>query len=189
MPRALLTEEERRERRRLKAKRWRSKNPGYKSKQHALAKRKYREDGKAKDRMRRHKLLLVDLFGGVCQCCGESFHYSCMDFHHKNPDSKNGQVKIDRGWKTLANEAAKCVLLCANCHRLYHYFERNPECETIKTFVHLDNLRLLQQGCLPSPSLQELLEAENRLVDIMPPNRRNNKSTAATETKEHVTNA
>lgn len=189
MVRILLTEEEHRERRRLKAKRWRDMNPGYKSPQHALAKRKYREAGKARDRMRRHKLLLVDLFGGACQCCGGSFHYSCMDFHHKNREDKERQVKIDRGWKTLAVEAAKCVMLCAHCHRLYHYFERNPDCDTVKSFEHLGKLRLLRQEGLSGPDLATLLAAESRLPRDSKTFSIRQTTTTTSESQENVTDA
>lgn len=166
MPKPRLSDEERKERLKLKARRWRANNPGYKSSQWAEAKRKYRESGKAKDRMRRHKMLLVDLFGGACQCCNEVYHYSAMDFHHVDKGSKERQVQPDRSWQTLVREASKCILLCANCHRVYHYYGRNLDCNTIQSFPHTEKLAKIYSGELHGPELEALLEAEIKLKEI-----------------------
>ena len=40
-------------------------------------------------------------------------------------------------WETVLKELVKTELLCANCHRVHHYRERNPECETLTTFTNL----------------------------------------------------
>lgn len=153
MPRKRLTEEERKERRREKARNFRAKNPGY----GACYKTKYRQSGKAKARLRLQKSLLVEAFGGKCQCCGGAFHHAEFDFHHLDKHAKERPLQPDRSWETLVTEAAKCVMLCANCHRLYHYFERNPECETILSTMHLSALRSLRAGLIRGPSLTALL--------------------------------
>ena len=47
-----------------------------------------------------------------------------LDFHHLDPSSKEHSVSYmlsrNRSLKDLLGEAEKCVVLCANCHRLYH---------------------------------------------------------------------
>ena len=154
MPRKRLTESERAERRREKARAFRARNPGY----GAVYKTRYRQLGKAKARLRLQKSLLVEAFGGKCQCCGEAFHHSEFDFHHVDKETKERPLQPDRGWETLVTEAAKCVMLCANCHRLYHYYERNVECETILNSRHLSALKLLHAGLIRGPSLMELLK-------------------------------
>jgi hypothetical protein len=56
-----------------------------------------------------------------CIVCGEDEN-CCIDFHHTNPEEKLGRVpRMARGnrQKFLA-EVAKCVCLCANCHRKVH---------------------------------------------------------------------
>jgi ribosomal protein L30E len=66
---------------------------------------------------------LVEYKGGKCEMCGYDKCVAAMDFHHKNPEEKdfglsqNGHTK---GWESLKNEADKCLLLCANCHRELH---------------------------------------------------------------------
>lgn len=58
-----------------------------------------------------------------CAKCGENRLY-VLDFHHIDPSTKDGTItrmstkySLDR----LQNEIDKCVVLCANCHREFHY--------------------------------------------------------------------
>ena len=56
-----------------------------------------------------------------CFRCGECDPVA-LDFHHRNGEEKSfqigrsGNLNID----TLIAEIAKCVVLCANCHRKLH---------------------------------------------------------------------
>jgi hypothetical protein len=51
-----------------------------------------------------------------------------LDFHHKNPKTKKDKVSrlVDCAFnKTIILvEIRKCVVLCANCHRKFHYKKR-----------------------------------------------------------------
>ena len=59
----------------------------------------------------------------VCKLCGEK-DSRCLDFHHKNPEKKESAISriIHYGWSIehLKKEIAKCVVICANCHRKKH---------------------------------------------------------------------
>ena len=57
-----------------------------------------------------------------CKKCGESRYY-LLDFHHRNPNDKKYCISdSSRSSKeTLMNEIKKCDVLCANCHREWHY--------------------------------------------------------------------
>lgn len=46
----------------------------------------------------------------------------CLDFHHINPANKEFAVGGARmmATKRVIAEIAKCVVLCANCHRKLH---------------------------------------------------------------------
>ena len=61
-----------------------------------------------------------------CKKCGENKFY-ILDFHHKNPNEKDFDVcdgvtlsSIEK----IKTEIEKCVVLCSNCHREFHYLER-----------------------------------------------------------------
>lgn len=65
-----------------------------------------------------------------CERCPED-HPACLDFHHKDPKSKEGnmaEIAHSRGWgiERMKKEISKCLLLCANCHRKLHWKEKRP---------------------------------------------------------------
>ena len=62
-----------------------------------------------------------------CVKCGFS-HPAALDFHHTDPSIKEDDVaklKTMTNKKRLLDEISKCIVLCANCHRIHHYEERN----------------------------------------------------------------
>ncbi len=68
---------------------------------------------------RRVKETLVAEAGGRCVVCGYNRHPRALEFHHLDPREK--RLGLSAGGVTLSlralrNEAAKCVLLCSNCH-------------------------------------------------------------------------
>lgn len=63
-----------------------------------------------------------------CIKCGFS-HIAALDFHHVDPKEKEYDVNrlISNGqFKKAEEELKKCVVLCANCHRIHHYEQKNP---------------------------------------------------------------
>lgn len=72
-----------------------------------------------------------------CAKCGESREYM-LDFHHKDPSIKDASIaritsnnnKMENIWQ----EIDKCIVLCANCHREFHYLE-NKEHITIEQYL------------------------------------------------------
>ncbi len=68
---------------------------------------------------RRAKSRLIAEAGGCCQICGYKRYNGALHFHHRDPGLK--EFALSRGgWgraiEKLRAEAAKCVLLCSNCH-------------------------------------------------------------------------
>ena len=64
-----------------------------------------------------------------CFFCGAS-HPAIIDFHHPETGSDDAKVSklIQQGsFKKAYEEASKCLALCANCHRIYHWMEREGE--------------------------------------------------------------
>ena len=72
-------------------------------------------------RQRTIKESLVDAMGGCCQHCNGVFNLAAYDFHHiskkeANPSNIINSASIQK----IAEEIEKCILLCANCHRIEH---------------------------------------------------------------------
>ena len=67
------------------------------------------------------KDVLIKEMGGSCQRCGGVFYRSVYDFHHigKKNDSPS-DVLYGGSIEKIANELSRCILLCANCHRMEH---------------------------------------------------------------------
>lgn len=60
-----------------------------------------------------------------CAICGER-RGPCLDFHHRDPTVKEGNLSVMTGRWSLARlqaEAEKCMVVCANCHRVLHESE------------------------------------------------------------------
>ena len=66
---------------------------------------------------------LVEYKGGSCEFCGYDKCIDALDFHHKDPKTKEFGLSargVTRAWEKVKKEADKCVLACANCHREIH---------------------------------------------------------------------
>lgn len=73
---------------------------------------------------RRVKLALVEAFDNKCAICGQTFEAYVYDFHHINPLQKKFSISgegITRSKAKIADEAKKCVMVCANCHRMIEH--------------------------------------------------------------------
>lgn len=67
------------------------------------------------------KATIVALFGGCCADCNGVFPQAAYDFHHlSNKENSIALLMSNASPQDIAAEAAKCVLLCANCHRIRH---------------------------------------------------------------------
>lgn len=63
----------------------------------------------------------IKALGGFCQKCGGTFHRSVFDFHHiEGKDGNPSYLITNSSFEKIAQELSKCVLLCANCHRIEH---------------------------------------------------------------------
>jgi hypothetical protein len=74
-----------------------------------------------------------------CSKCGFDKHPKALDFHHTNPENKlfdigkfiNGRQCNEENKKIIKEEIDKCIVLCSNCHRIYHFFKSNGEVDVI----------------------------------------------------------
>lgn len=69
------------------------------------------------------KRQMIEFCGGnKCVDCHGIFPHYVYDFHHLDPTQKDFKLSIAyrREWEIVKKELEKCVLLCANCHRIRH---------------------------------------------------------------------
>lgn len=64
-----------------------------------------------------------------CEQCGNN-DFRVLEFHHEDPNEKEQNIAniVTSGrWSRehIMDEVKKCRVLCANCHRIHHYEERN----------------------------------------------------------------
>lgn len=64
----------------------------------------------------------LDFLGGKCIICLYDKCEQALEFHHKDPNSKEFSISgsHSRSWDSIKKELEKCNLLCANCHREIH---------------------------------------------------------------------
>lgn len=75
----------------------------------------------SKKRARLIKSSLIETLGGKCVDCVGTFPDAAFDFHHlaDKTDSVSFLIR-NASADEIAEEVAKCELLCANCHRIRH---------------------------------------------------------------------
>jgi hypothetical protein len=73
-----------------------------------------------KSKGRKNKLRAIEYLGGHCTDCKNEFPPYVYDFHHLDPNIKDNNIArlMGRKWEGIVHELDKCVLLCANCHRI-----------------------------------------------------------------------
>lgn len=85
--------------------------------------KKNRREGAQRRRRAIARLLSTYKLDRPCACCGRVFPSCCMDFHHRDPETKLFSIGTAAGTRTIQvfmDEIAKCDFLCANCHRMVH---------------------------------------------------------------------
>ena len=84
-----------------------------------------------KDKYQEKKQTVSDLKSqSKCAKCGDTRGY-VLDYHHLDPNAKENTIaRMTSNYYSLdrvMNEIQKCICLCANCHREFHYLEREQQ--------------------------------------------------------------
>ena len=73
-----------------------------------------------------------------CAKCGDDRGY-VLDYHHVDPNQKLDTIaRMTSNYYSLENvakEIDKCICLCSNCHREFHYFNRLDPLFTIDFYL------------------------------------------------------
>jgi len=123
-----LTKEEQKIKRKEYQKRYKEKYPERVKEQKAKYEQKYKQRNRKKasdwqrEKGRKNKLLAIQYFNNQCNDCKLTFHPVVYDFHHLDPTKKEFTFTqiAGRKWENIIPELSKCIMLCANCHRLRH---------------------------------------------------------------------
>lgn len=76
------------------------------------------------DRRRSLKQQAIDYLGGKCCICGYDRCNAALDFHHRDPKTKEFAISgkgLTRSWDSLRVELDKCMLVCNRCHAEIHH--------------------------------------------------------------------
>lgn len=67
------------------------------------------------------KQQLIEKLGGKCVKCNGVYPQAAFDFHHvSNKLFSISNEILNKSIAKIFKEAEKCILLCANCHRIHH---------------------------------------------------------------------
>ena len=92
-----------------------------------------------KSRYKENKQVIDNLKDGKsCIRCGYNECVEALDYHHIDPSTKiNTVAKLATHYnlKDGLAETEKCILLCANCHRYFHYLKRQNHELTLIDFI------------------------------------------------------
>lgn len=86
---------------------------------HYYANKKQYQDRNKKQRLEMQSWI-QEVKDVPCQDCGVKYPYYVMDFDHRNPSEKSGEVNLmirTGSWAKLRAEVDKCDIVCSNCHR------------------------------------------------------------------------
>lgn len=112
------------------------KDPETRKRKHKEYSRKHYEANTAEiikktaDKKRQLKAEWVEFKASLaCSKCGFN-HPAALDFHHEDPSQKDREVSyyLKNGQFAKAyEEIKKCIILCANCHRVHHHQEKQEK--------------------------------------------------------------
>ena len=70
---------------------------------------------------RKNVSIIKEEAGGKCCMCGYNNCIAALDFHHLDPNVKESRIiGTTASLEKQREEAKKCILVCANCHREIH---------------------------------------------------------------------
>lgn len=94
----------------------------------------YKSSNKRKNKIRKRAIYSYEFLKlyvqrlkkfGCCKKCGDKRWY-VLDFHHLHDKEDGINYMLRKGSiNKIKNEIRKCILLCSNCHRELHHYERN----------------------------------------------------------------
>lgn len=86
---------------------------------------------KTKDHYYKKRALVSQLKDKPCADCGKKYIAEAMEFDYIDQKSKKFRlVMCNRSIENIVAEAEKCVIVCANCHRIRNQTRKNSSVKT-----------------------------------------------------------
>lgn len=80
------------------------------------------------ERTKKNRNIITEFKSQGCSHCGYNKHPAALDCHHVGDKEFSLGSKLASATETqLKEELAKCIVLCANCHRIEHYSHLYPD--------------------------------------------------------------
>ena len=88
--------------------------------------------GLQNQRVEKHRRLIRQAKDVPWADCGQRYPHYVMDFDHRTGEKKFFNISVAGGqtrlsWERIAEEIAKCDVVCANCHRIRTHERRIAE--------------------------------------------------------------
>lgn len=81
-----------------------------------------------KRRREKFKAIIQAAKNKPCKRCGNSFHYSAMEFHHlEDKKFELSDIRVISSENKLHKEIRKCDVVCSNCHQIIEWMKRTGE--------------------------------------------------------------
>ena len=82
--------------------------------------------------LEKRKKLIRKLKDVPCADCDRRFPHYVMDFDHRDPEQKifNLAAYVGYGVRKIMEEAAKCDVVCSNCHRIRTWKHRDTSSDS-----------------------------------------------------------
>ena len=86
----------------------------------------------------RRKENLIRVLGSACCLCGYNECIGALEFHHIESENKSYQLSSGNchSLKDDLEEAKKCLLVCANCHREIHLSDKYADIDLWKYQIY-----------------------------------------------------
>jgi hypothetical protein len=124
----------------------------------------------------KYRNYLSEMCGGACSICGYNKFVTALEFHHvQKPDFRimdkviyliatKGETRYGYA-KSMSDELAKCVMICANCHSAIHGKQISINADSMREKLILispQNLVLIAEWCESGKHSMFLHDAWNK---------------------------
>lgn len=112
-----------------------------------------------------YSLMALDKIERGCDICGYNKNAAALEWHHPNQDKENNPGDLLRSGKIkeYKTEIAKCILVCANCHREIHNLSSDKEQISIELKHSLGDMLLKYPNAISNN--ETYIQLINQVID------------------------